>query len=73
MKVEDYVELGGDVFYVTKDLSQDDLIFNELEVLAIYVKAPSELYFVGKVCKIQFPKNSSGLDVVKPIFVKDEK
>ena len=69
MKVGDYVEFAGNIFYVTKDLTIDALNFNEFEVLAIYVKVLSDDYPVGKLSKIIWPKGGDSPHVVTPIFI----
>ncbi len=54
MKVGDYVEFAGNIFYVTKDLTVDTLNFNEFEVLAIHVKVLPDDYAVGKSAPVYY-------------------
>lgn len=79
MKVGDYVEFAGNIFYATKDLTNDALNFNEFEVLAIYVKVLPDDYVVGKLSKINYvvgklskiiwAKDGDSPNVVTPIFI----
>ena len=69
MKVGDYVEFAGNIFYATKDLTIDTLNFNEFEVLAIHVKVLPDDYAVGKLSKIIWPKGGNNPHVVTPIFI----
>ena len=69
MKVGDYVEFAGNIFYATKDLTNDALNFNEFEVLAIYVKVLPDDYVVGKLSKIIWAKDGDSPNVVTPIFI----
>lgn len=71
MKVGDYIDFAGNIFYITQDLTKEDLNFNEFEVLAVYVKVLSEDYPVGKLSKLIYPKDGDSPDIVKPIFVKE--
>ena len=71
MKVGDYVEFAGNIFYATKDLTNDALNFNEIEVLAIYVKVLSDDYPVGKLSKIIWAKDGDSPHVVTPIFITE--
>jgi hypothetical protein len=71
MKVGDYINFAGNIFYVTQDLTAEALNFNEFEILAVHVKVLSEDYHVGKVSKIIYPKDGNSPDVVKPIFITE--
>jgi hypothetical protein len=72
MKVGDYVEVAGDIFYVTRDITPADVNFCEFAAIAVYTKElPVEQMHVGKISKIAYGKGSSGPHVVKPIFIRE--
>ena len=71
MKVGDYIDFAGNIFYITQDLTKEDLNFNEFEILAVYVKVLSEDYPVGKLSKLIYPKDGDSPDIVKPIFIRE--
>jgi hypothetical protein len=72
MKVGDYVEVAGNIFYVTQHITLEDVNFCEFKAIVVYAKElPDEQMYVGKISKIAYGKDTSGPYVVKPIFITE--